>query len=175
MLLCFQSTCRKCFTYTHQTLRMAAQKDLTANTKSSRKSSKVNNFTPSFDTFLTCRWICSGFSLRYWMPAMNPLTLSSEQSGIIIALFQASGSDKGGWGEFCPPADEPLWVWFTERDEILSRKSTFIGPRLYEVWAYDDKLLHGNLCSREGILYNSAKLISYEVTWLSISMLAGKI
>ena len=53
-------------------------------------------------------------SLRYWMPAMNPFTLSSKLSSIIIALFQHSGSDKGSWGEFCLPAGEPLWVWFTE-------------------------------------------------------------
>lgn len=53
-------------------------------------------------------------SLRYWMPAMNPFTPSSKQSSIIIALFQHSGSDKGGWGEFCLPAGEPLWVRFTE-------------------------------------------------------------
>lgn len=131
--LSFQSKSREFFTYTHQTFSMAAPRDLTENTKSSRKSSKENNFTPFFETL----WNISDMSvdllrlsLRYWMPAMNPFTPNSRLSSIIIALFQQSGSDKGGWGEFL------LTSWWTSMGlvhwghEIWSRTNSFICPGL---------------------------------------------
>lgn len=97
-ILAFKSTYRKCLTYTHQTFRTAAPRDLTENTKASRKSIKVNNLTPSFESLrdvsdmaVDLLWL----SPRYWMPAMNPFILSSKLSSIIIALYFSAADQIG--------------------------------------------------------------------------------
>lgn len=72
-------------------------------------------------------------SLRFWMPAINSFTLSSKLSSIIITLFQHSGSDKGGCGEFCLPAGEPLWDWLTEGMKYDSG-SPILWHDFYESW-----------------------------------------
>ncbi len=172
--LFLQSTYTKIFTYTHQTFKMVAPRDLTENIKSNRKSSKENNSTPFFETL----WDIPDtlvdlleLSLRYWMPAMNPFTPRSKLSSIIIALFQHSGSDKGGWGEFLPT------YWWTSVDlvrwghEIWSGKYSFYLPWPYEVWTYDDKALHSNVNSCKGI-FNNCRVLTTAVTCSSISMLA---
>ena len=109
--LCLQSTYRKPLTYKHETFRRAAPTEK-HNVKQKILKSETTPFFESLWDISNMSVDLHQLSLRYWTPAMNPFTLSSKLSSVIIALFQHSGSDKGG--EFCLPAGEPLWVSFTE-------------------------------------------------------------
>lgn len=93
-------------------------------------------------------------SLSFQMPAMNPFTLSSYLSSIIMLK-----SDKGEYREFFLLAGEAWWDWLTEGVKYVSG-SPVSWQNFDEVWVYDGEGVHSDFCASEGIFHNSGKLSS---------------